>query len=123
MTKRKKKNPPEKTKIEVIENTVKHIKEKVDEISDQMKSVEKNLIEVSLNKQRINTLKNDIKNIKEEQIEDLKEDIKNINDVRIKNIKDTLKKKVNTNIFGVIIFVATLLNGILAYVQIVAARR
>ena len=54
MTKRKKQDPPnEKTKLAVIENTVKHIKEKVDEFCEQMNSMEKNLIQVSLNKQNI----------------------------------------------------------------------
>lgn len=113
--KKKKNLPKDNPSLEVIENTVKHIKEKVDEFSGQMKSVEKNLIQVSLNKQNINTLKNNIKNIKEEQIEDLKGSIKNINDVRIPNIKNSLKSKVDKFPFYLVLFAFTVLNGIISY--------
>lgn len=111
-----KKNPPdEKTKIEVIENTVKHIKEKVDEFCDQMKSVEKNLIQVSLNKQNINTLKNNVKNINDVRIPNIKGNLK----TEVDDIKEELDKKVSTKIFGLILFVFTVINGIAAYIQVI----
>ncbi|GAG65272.1 unnamed protein product [marine sediment metagenome] len=74
MTKKKKKKNSQKDNpsLEVIKNTVKHIKEKVDKFCDQMKSVEKNLIQVSLNKQSINTLKNNVKNINDTRIPNIK---------------------------------------------------
>ena len=96
MNKKKKKNPP---KLEVIENNVKHIKEKVDEISDQMTSVEKSLIQVSLNKQHINTLKNDVKNIHNIRIPKLKENVKIVD--------DELENKVNKKAFYVTVITAT----------------
>ncbi len=117
--KKKKNLPKDNPSLEVIENTVKHIKEKVDDLCNQMNSVEKNLTQVSLNKQNINTLKNNVKNIKKEQIGDLKEDIKNINDIRIPNIKDSLKSKVDKFPFYLILIVFTILNGIAAYIQII----
>ena len=103
MSKRKKKKlPKDNPSLEVIENTVKHIKEKVDEFCDQMKSVEKNLTQVSLNKQSINTLKNNVKNI---------------NDTRIPNIKKKINKKVDSTAFYVIIAVLSIVTTIVSLVS------
>lgn len=112
MTKRKKKNPPnEETKIAVIENTVLHIKEKVDEFCDQMNSVEKNLIQVSLNKQNINTLKNNVKNINDTRIPKIKKDIKDYQE----DTEEKLEKKPDKFPFYLILFAFTVLNGIISY--------
>lgn len=109
---KKKKDPPkDNPSLEVIENTVKHIKEKVDEFCDQMNSVEKNLIQVSLNKQNINTLKNNVKNINDVRIPNIKGNLK----TEIGNINETLKSKVDKFPFYLVLFAFTVLNGIISY--------
>ena len=80
-----------------------------------MKSVEKNLIQVSLNKQNINTLKNNVKNINDVRIPKIKGNLK----TEFDDIKEELDKKVSTKIFGLILFVFTVINGIAAYIQII----
>ncbi len=113
---KKKKDPPkDNPSLEVIENTVKHIKEKVDELCIQMNSVEKNLTQVSLNKQNINTLKNNIKNINDVRIKNIKEDFKDYK----KNIDDELEKKPDKFPFYMILIAFTILNGIAAYIQVI----
>ncbi len=113
---KKKKYPPkDNPSLEVIENTVKHIKEKVDEFCEQMNSVEKNLIQVSLNKQNINTLKNNVKNINDTRIPKIKKNLKD----EVDDINEKLDKKVSTKIFGLILFAFTIINGIAAYIQVI----
>jgi len=113
--KKKKDLPKDNPSLEVIENTVKHIKEKVDEFCDQMKSVEKNLVQVSLNKQSINTLKNNVKNINDVRVPKIKKDLKE----EVDDINEKLDKKVSTKIFGLILFAFTVINGIAAYIQVI----
>ncbi|GAH35241.1 unnamed protein product, partial [marine sediment metagenome] len=86
--KKKESSNNKKTKLAVIENNVLHIKEFVDKLYDKMGSIEKNLNQVGLNEQSINTLKNNVKNI---------------NDTRIPNLKKKIGKKVDSTAFYVII--------------------
>ncbi len=98
--------------LAVMKNDIKHIREKIDDLCTQMNTVEKNLIQVNLNKQNINSLKNNIKNIKEENIKELKDEIKNINENSIPNLE---KYKIGKLDFYIVISILAILNGIAIY--------
>jgi len=112
MTKKRKKNPPKKDeRLAVIENNVLHIKEFVDKLYDQMGSIEKNLNQVGLNKQSINTLKNNIKNINDVRIPNIKGNLK----TEVDDISEILKSKVDKGAFYIMITLLAILNGIAIY--------
>ena len=107
MNEETKENPPENiSAVEVwkaitgLGKEVRFTNENVKVLQTNFSTVEAKIMKLTLNFKGLEDVNNDVENLKEE-----------------------IKKKISTRIFGVILFVFTLLNGIIAYVQIVGARR